>query len=497
MLDFARAARYVAGANQKGDVTSTSWTLLLDAIDGVDVVVAGEHAPISEAAIGALFPGRTRRSEARWDGPAPEVAIVARATEVTPELVGPATTVVRVGDVAAGAGVAMVPDPVWHDMAVRSLQVPFAPSERDDSGVLARGTRALQRLATRLGAPPAPVARTSAVGVGTGNLERGSTITFAPGRDARDLPAYVRRIAAEGGVPLDGRPWSMVPAADYWSQKGLFVLPPDLVVKVSRHPAFAPRLANEYEALEFVAGTQWGERHAPAPRFAGYEGALVVVGEELVDGAPLEDVPELSPTSPSLRAALDAVHELGASTRADAPLGEVADALSDLVGRYEQLAGLPTDARAVLDADIEKVAAGVSVATHGDVTPWNLVVRRSGEIVFFDWENFEQAGMPGWDVVVLVQTAASTAWSRKGKRYTAAVLVDQLLGAEGSPWRRLLVAEVASALHAVDIGDDVVMPTVRLCLVFQALKETTRHPSGHRGLYSKAVEQAASLGVRA
>ncbi len=109
-------------------------------------------------------------------------------------------------------------------------------------------------------------------------------------------------MAADAGIDVGGRPWTFNADADYRSQKAMFFIGSELIVKVTRDARFSPRLENEHRALEVLAA------HAipftPLALFAGRHRDLAVVGETAVNGVPFSEGSDGTPGCGRLQAVL-------------------------------------------------------------------------------------------------------------------------------------------------------------------------------------------------
>lgn len=163
----------------------------------------------------------------------------------------------------------------------------------------------------------------------------------------------------------------------------------------------------------------------------------------------------------------------------------MAEAIGEVAGAYERLVAPP---RAVVDGlhrDLDAIAAAPAlpvVALHGDCGPWNLVVRPSGAVAFLDWENFERAAPPLWDVAFLVEGACATAVRRARRRYSAAAF-KRRLWSDGR-WRERMGTTARSIAATLDVDHAVVDPLLRTALMHLALKEATRLPAGGGGVHA-------------
>jgi aminoglycoside phosphotransferase (APT) family kinase protein len=164
-------------------------------------------------------------------------------------------------------------------------------------------------------------------------------------------------------------------------------------VKIAFDEARAERLRQEHAALVSVAAAAGGDSIA-VPRALALlerEGRAFLI-EDIVDGRVAAALPpeELAPLFERLAAWLATWNErtLGTANATDEVL-ELARAV-DVEPAYD---------RWLRDAQVSLPAVTPRVAVHGDLTMWNVLSARSGEIGVVDWEDASPVGPPLSDLL--------------------------------------------------------------------------------------------------
>ena len=300
------------------------------------------------------------------------------------------------------------------------------------------------------------------------------------------LPAYIRAVAVDGGHDLAAHRWTVSPQAMFASQKVVFVataegsVDPDVVIKVTRQPSFAPLLQREHDGLTALLGAGV-ETGAPRPLFYGEHAGLAVQGQTAVVGEPLVRLAAANPSCELVERAASWLVDVATRTAVPSVTSDAAGALGELVRRYVGIYQPPPSEREELARCVETIgrssAALPAVFQHGDSGAWNVLVGRDGEVTFLDWENADPQGVPLWDLVYLTQTHASAVATRRGVRYTARSFADQLVAP--SAWRAVLDERVERCARALSMDPAVVEPITSLLWVHLAVKESTRlRPDG-------------------
>ncbi len=311
----------------------------------------------------------------------------------------------------------------------------------------------------------------------------GSHAVFLPkGCDPLKPPAWLVACAASNGLALAGRPWSLLPARGYRSQKLLFGFGPtpddarEIVVKVTQEPAFNDRLANEHRALARIAESGTLERATyPQPIFSAEHAGLAVVAESRIVGTPFRSRPLGDSHDRPVERAFTTLLRLASRTARRVPGAELAGSLRALaakfVARYEPAPRVANAIDAALFA-LESEPSLPVVFFHGDCGDWNLLVTASGDVAFLDWENAEPEGPPLWDLFAFLHSLNVHAAEDRGERPTPAVCARSLL--EPSPAADRWVRSVRQQRAKLDLPGRVVQPLLVLHAMYAALRETWR-----------------------
>lgn len=319
-----------------------------------------------------------------------------------------------------------------------------------------------------------------------------------PSTGSGALPGWVVALAAEAGVDLRGRPWTLNADADYRSQKALFLLPaaagaPGLAVKVARDPRFSDRLENEHRSLVTLAAA--GVPSVPRAVFRGRHRGLEVVGETALAGVPFSARTDHTASCPWLHRVIAWAHDLGAtpSLRGAAEPGAVADALERLLATFDVVCRPDGDVRRLLRDDVDTIGRRSlpTVFLHGDLGTWNVLLD-GDDLAVLDWENGDPRGAPLWDLAYLVETHAGRAAVAEGARATPALLADRLTS---GPWSDVLDAAVAAQCRALELDEAVAWPLIRLGWAHLATKEATRLAAGRgdRAPHARLLAESARM----
>jgi hypothetical protein len=297
-------------------------------------------------------------------------------------------------------------------------------------------------------------------------------------------PRYIRELAASAGRDLTGWGWAVANRGDYDSQKVLVLLrepgagEPSGVVKITRSSVHAARLRNEEATLADIGTLPIAAGRVPHTWFAGTHGGRAIVGESLLRGVPFTRRATYEADDPLLADALGWLTDLAAATARPVPAADVAATLGRLLGRYERVYEPAADERAVLHAQIDRLAAVHDpiplVRQHGDPGIWNLLADPDGRTVFLDWEASEVNGLPLWDSLHLFRTYAVAASRRRGTRDWVAAARRHLLAA--SPLADRLVETVDAYCERIGVPRDAIEALTYGCWIHRSLKEANRLP---------------------
>lgn len=318
---------------------------------------------------------------------------------------------------------------------------------------------------------------------------------FSP-RRAGGPPRYIRRVAEEAGVTLDGRRWAMAIPGTYASNKAIFLVfpddgeEPDLIVKVARRAAQAPRLENEDRVLTMLGSTRWSEdRSSPSPLFSGMYGGTRILGETAISGEPFRVRTTAEPDCPYARAVVDRLVELVGETAEPADPSEHHERLTDLLGRYRSIYRPDVRRSAFLQRQVESIGGArlPVVFQHGDPGTWNIRVRPDGSVGFLDWEAGDPRGVPLWDLFYFLRSFGVTVSRAHG-------IHDSLRAFERQYLERTDLAAVQSdavrrACDATGVPPAFVEPLFHTCWMHRAVKQASRLPRRklRRGHYERLL----------
>ncbi|HET7168343.1 MAG TPA: phosphotransferase [Candidatus Limnocylindrales bacterium] len=296
------------------------------------------------------------------------------------------------------------------------------------------------------------------------------------------VPAYVREVAAAGGLDLAGWGWGVAARGEYDTQKVLMLLrAPDAeqasgVVKITRAEAHRARLENEGRALQRLARMPLASARVPAPWFAGQHAGRALLGESMIDGRPFTEAATWRPDDPALTDGARWLTDLAVATAVPVPAATMGAALGTLLERYERL---HRPASAELDALRDRFAALGRLADpiptvfqHGDPGIWNLLVDHDGRTVFLDWEAAEADGLPLWDLLYFLRSYAVATSRRSGVRDRLDAAARHLL--DGSALSDRIVEIVAAYRDRVGVPGAAIEALIYGCWVHRSLKEASR-----------------------
>lgn len=312
----------------------------------------------------------------------------------------------------------------------------------------------------------------------------GTLLAASADRLGDDPPAYLRALAHEAGLNLDGYRWGLWAGGQYSSRKLLFFLfegdnpSPRYLVKMVRDATFNARLENEARALTLLQALTFSRDYSlPQVVFAGHAGGLALVGQTIIEGTPFLQRTTLRADCPLAGAAIDWLTALGAATADPRPVTPVAAAgvLETLFARFQAIYALPAAERDFLAGQIARLGEAAGdfplVFQHGDPGPWNMLVTPDGRVALLDWESAEPRGVPLWDLFYFLRSYAVNAARAEGFADRETGLARYLF-AESALGH--LVVEVTRAYCAqVQVPTQLIEPLYYTCWMHRALKQST------------------------
>jgi hypothetical protein len=361
---------------------------------------------------------------------------------------------------------------------------------------------ASSRLGDRLSRRIGFVARRSLDGPGRQPTE--ATGAVAP--DQAGAPRWLVEALGGGGLAIGDHRWAFSVPGDYESQKAIWYLfgpgsvEPDLVVKMTRDPAFNGRLENEVTMLRRLEQVDLGPRiDVPQPMMLGGSNGLAIAAESRVVGDPFAARARVGPADPALRTAVDWLTGMGAATRTAAEPPAVRAALTLGLERCSRLYALTAMEQAFLADRIERVVDSgcPTVFMHGDPGTWNLLLTADSHLGILDWEAAEPDGLPLWDLFHLLRAYAMLA-SRPWLPHRSLRLARRHL-VTGSALTPAFAAAVAGYRDALELPTEVVEPLYHLGWVHRAVKEAARLAPDRldRGHYIRLLRAGMSGGSTA
>lgn len=365
------------------------------------------------------------------------------------------------------------------------------------------------RIATILRGPIPSGVRQHASDVGFVGVPEAATERRDPQQTALSLPAlrppdYLHALGKHHGVTFGSDAWSFGPPRGFASQKVIFGLhcggDGEVIVKLTQHPRFNPRLQAEANALRSLNELRELKMQIPTLVFADKYETVSIVCETRLTGAPMRAMLDRDPGGPIARAGFSAIIDLAALTvRPPVPretFQAMATLAEDLIGIYQPPAG-------VIEA-VREVAAHLggfelpAVFMHGDPGVWNMLWVGDDIVGVLDWENGDAEGVPLWDLFIYARTLGVFLADASGRRYDASVFTDQLLRA--SKLRQSLMSQVNEYLRRVDVPAEAVDSLFVMCWAQQAVREAASQivPTWlqSRGTQLLAAALATPLGYR-
>jgi hypothetical protein len=400
---------------------------------------------------------------------------------------GPIRTIVPVGDDES------IQFMLSHGLAAPLVRVPA----KNRLPILAGLERRLaaSRIGDRLGRRIGFIARLPAdMADGLPAAGTAKAAADAPGHVAP--PRWLVDALAQQGLAVGDHRWASAVPGEYASQKAIWYLfgpgslEPDLVVKMTRDPAFNGRLENEVAMLRRLEQVDLG-RDVLIPRAValGESAGLAIAVETRVGGDPFAARARIGPADPAFRSAVDWLTRMGVATRTPADSTVLREALTLSVERCHGLYGFTAAEHALLLEQVERVVGGgcPTVLIHGDPGTWNLLLTADGRLGILDWEAAEPDGLPLWDLFHLVRAYATLASSRLLPHRSLRLARRHLIA--GSSLTPSFAAAVAQYREALGLPAAIVEPLYHLGWVHRATKEAARlTPDGlGRGHYIRLL----------
>jgi hypothetical protein len=315
------------------------------------------------------------------------------------------------------------------------------------------------------------------------------------------LPEWLVSCTAEAGIPLAAGPWTVRPPRGYASQKVVFTARAedgsDVVIKVGQERRFNPLLINEFDGLTALQGLASAAVAAPVPLLSTTRDGIAVVLQSRVGGIPFATLPGDSQRA-VMRSFVGSLVELAVDSRAEVPGAEVATAFNLLVDRHGSVNRVDAAQLAFLRGQVSVVGASASpfpaVFSHGDPSPYNLLVGDDGQLSLVDFERSERCGMPLWDVWYFLHACSDSTRRR----------VPRLLGRRTPPLARAGAAKLLPDVNrrmcdALALDPEVVTSLFYAFWVSLAVRETSRHPVGSPspGRHARTLTWFVQMGASA
>lgn len=310
------------------------------------------------------------------------------------------------------------------------------------------------------------------------------------------LPAYLRTLDPES---FANSGWAMSASGAYRTKKVLFHIfgagqrSPDLIAKLVSHASDAPLLEQAYRGLT-AAGEHGITARGRAPEailFARPDGVTVLV-ERMINGRPFEGRSWGTADCPFALDALDGLIEIGELTRRSAAPGVVAAELGGIIDRFIELYRPTARVGGVLREAVRRIEQSHEeipvVAMHGDAGRQNLLVDEGGRVVFLDWERWEPAGLPLWDVAHFARSYSSWAIRRSRPTGRLAALKSQFV--DGGPLTPFVTRAFDEGARRLGVERSLIAPLVLTSLVADAVREAERLEPHRRasGYFVRALE---------
>lgn len=319
-------------------------------------------------------------------------------------------------------------------------------------------------------------------------------------------PPYLMELGPAHRVNFDPATWTFGPPRGFASQKVIFGLgtvdaDTDVIVKLTQHHRFNARLMAEAGALQALQNKPGLKLEVPELLFADEFESVAVICQTRLTGVPLRTLLSRDPDDSIARSGFEATTSLSTATVRAPSVGETRAAMTDLADDLIKIYQPPGPVGSAVREAADRIGNFdlPSVSMHGDLGVWNMLGTDDGSIGVLDWENFDEEGIPLWDLFVYARTLGVFLADASGSRYSPKVFTRQLLGE--SDLRIALFAHVKEYRRHVDVPAEVVDDLFVMCWVQQAVREAASHVSptwlGGRATQLLAASLANPLGFRA
>ena len=321
-------------------------------------------------------------------------------------------------------------------------------------------------------------------------VDRYGVLLGAPATAASiNPPQYLRAVAAQSGIRLEGFRWGLSARGNYSSRKLVFYLadgaatdvtPPRYVAKMVRDAVFNPRLENEHRALSLLCRQEAIDKDTvPRPVFFGHHAGLAILGQTVVHGVPFVRQTTASADCPLFQAALDWFTALAAGTahsHSTAATGEAATTFAWLLARFHELYLSSAEEQSFLSDQVAVLIRGAEALPltfqHGDPGLWNMLVTPAAKVALLDWEAAEPHGMPLWDLFYFLRSYAVIAARLGGGRNSLDGIAAQLLC--DTPFSRKVTEASHLYCKRTGVPEAMIEPLFYSCWMHRAIKEASR-----------------------
>jgi hypothetical protein len=181
--------------------------------------------------------------------------------------------------------------------------------------------------------------------------------------------------------------------------------------------------------------------------------------------------------------ALEGLIEIGERTRRSAAPVAVAAELGSVLHRFVDLYRPGDRVRAVLGDAVSQIEGSPEpvpiVGMHGDAGRQNLVVDRDGRVAFLDWERFEPAGLPLWDIAHFARSYVT--WATRRSRPVGRLAALKMQFVDGGPLTPFVARALDDGARRLGVQPSLVAPLVLTSFAADAVREAERLEPRRRG----------------